>query len=109
MDSININTRRRTKILHLDEQMENLYSCSLYGSLYAEETNRKDKEFMKKKLFKAMQGFLTEQQLRCLTLYYLEEMTVKQVGETLGLHSSTVSRHISAAIKKLKKIQAYIC
>ena len=109
MDSISISTRRRTKILHLDEQMENLYSCSLYGSLYAEETSGKDKEFMKKKLFKAMQGCLTERQLRCLTLYYLEDMTMKQIAKSLGLHPSTISRHIKVAIKKLKKIQAYIC
>ena len=62
---------------------------------------------MKRILQQAIQNELTDKQKKCLTLYYYNQMKMKDIAKELGLNISTVSRHISTATKKLKRIAQY--
>lgn len=93
------------KIVSLNEQMEELYSMSLSGQ---RSSNRGDREKMKKMLTHAMNSVLTERQSVCLKMYYFDRKTMAEIGSMLGLNTSTVSRHISAAVTKLQKLRSFI-
>ena len=95
------------RALSLNEQMEELYSVSIDGQKYAD-TNEKDVDRMRLMLAQAMSRTLTERQSRCLSMYYFEHMTMKEIGDTLGLNQSTVSRHVTAARNKLQKLRAFV-
>ena len=95
------------KALSLDETLEKYYCVSIDGQMYSE-SNSEDVKRMKKMLSKAMNNTLTERQYNCLTMYYLKNMTMKEIGKTLGLHQSTVSRHVHAAKVKLEKLRAFV-
>ncbi len=73
-----------------------------YGS-----DNRPERERMKRILLRAVRHELTDRQRDCLTLHYLEGMKMKDIAKAMGLSKSTVSRHISAAELKLRKVAAY--
>lgn len=62
---------------------------------------------MKKILHKAIQNELTERQRTCIMKYYYQEMKIKDIAAELGLNNSTISRHISSATRKLRKIAQY--
>ena len=66
-----------------------------------------EREKMKKILKRAIQEELTDRQRACLTMFYLKRMKMKDIAEQLELSPSTVSRHISAAVRKLRKIASY--
>lgn len=69
--------------------------------------NRADRERMKKILFRAVKHELTERQRECLLMHYIEGVKMKDIAARLGLSKSTVSRHISAAERKLRRVAAY--
>ena len=50
---------------------------------------------------------LTDMQRICATAYWLEGEKQKDIASHLGLHKSTVSRHIKAAKKKLQNVAQY--
>ena len=62
---------------------------------------------LKRILHKAIQSELTERQRECVLMYYFQNMQMKEIAENFGLSPSTVSRHISAAQKKLRRIVAF--
>lgn len=82
-----------------------------FSNLYYQRTNNSDnnpqREKMKRILRKAIMRELTDRQRDCLTLRYLQRMKVKDIAVQLELSESTVSRHITAAERKLKHIAAY--
>ena len=90
--------------IYLDDKSSPLisYYLSLRGS-----DNRPELERMKRILGRAIRRELTDRQRECLSLYYLEGMRMKDIAREMSLSSSTVSRHISAATKKLRRIAAY--
>ncbi len=93
--------------LSLDRQMEELYCVSIDGQRYSD-SNSEDVSRMKDMLTHAMTNSLTERQYSCLSMYYFDSMTMKEIGKTLGLHQSTVSRHVHAARVKLEKLKALV-
>ena len=77
-------------------------------SLYQQgSTNRAERERMKKILIRAIRHELTDRQRDCLTMYYLEGMKMKDIAKAMGLSRSTVTRHIDAATRKLRKVASY--
>lgn len=58
-------------------------------------------------LLRALSGVireeLTERQRQILLLYYYQGMTMEQIGKHLGINKSTVSRHLSSAMGKLRR------
>ena len=69
--------------------------------------NRPQRERMKRLLIRAIKHELTDRQRECLTMYYLDGMKMKDIARSLGLSNSTVSRHISSASRKLRRIAEY--
>ncbi len=54
-----------------------------------------------------MERLLTDRQNECFVMYYYDNMRMADVAKELGLHKSTVSRHISAVKKKLEFLQEF--
>ncbi len=51
-----------------------------------------------------MENHLTPRQRECLELYYLRGLSQKRIAALLGIHQTTVSQHISYALKKLRQV-----
>lgn len=67
------------------------------------ETNDNDIEKMKKTLRLAINK-LTDRQKFCICEYYLNGKKMKEIALELGIHPSTVTRHIKYAKRNLKNI-----
>lgn len=94
----------RRERMFMDDKNEPLISYYLYNR---GDDNRPDRERMKRILRRAIRYELTERQRECLIRYYLEGMRMTEIARSLNLSKSTVSRHISAATRKLRKIASY--
>ncbi len=70
--------------------------------------NLKQIQKFKNLTYKAMTNGLTERQRQCIELYYFRNLKMAEVADVLGLKISTVSRHIAAAMKKLKKLNDFV-
>lgn len=71
------------------------------------DTNIRDIKKMKQILCEALKSELTERQRQCVTMYYYDDMKMKEIASTLSLSPSTVTRHIKAAQRKLKNVAKY--
>lgn len=94
----------RHERLFMDESSENMISFGLYQQ---KGTNNRERQHMMKILSCAMQTELTDRQRDCITMYYLNRMKMKDIAADLGLSRSTVTRHIQAATRKLRKVASY--
>lgn len=94
---------RRERVFLSDENSD----CIAFQLYNQGSTNRPERERMKKILSRAIRHGLTERQRVCVVKYYLEGMQMKDIARELGLSKSTVSRHISAAKLKLRKVASY--
>ncbi len=94
---------RRERVF-MDDKNEPLISYYLYNQ---GSDNRPERERMKRILSRAIKHELTDRQRDCLVKYYLEGMQMKEIAQSMQLSNSTVSRHISAATRKLRKIASY--
>lgn len=90
---------------HFSDKARNTQEYTYYLN-HKGATNDKDRSRMMKILYKAITTELTDMQRVCITKFYLEGEKQVQIANELGLNPSTVSRHISAAKKKLKRIAA---
>ena len=95
----------RTQLIHINSENENY--CGLVSELRRGSSNKEDRAQMKEFLKKAMIQELTEKQKNCITEHYINGRREKDIAEQLGLHKSTVSRHISAGMKKLQNTANY--
>ncbi len=94
----------RRERIYLSDINSGRISYLLYNNGSA---NRADRERMKKILFRAIRHELTDRQRECLYMYYLENIKMKDIAVRLGLSKSTVSRHITAAERKLRRVASY--
>ena len=63
----------------------------------------------KESLSRALERIPVREQL-IIELYYREELTMREIGEQLGLHDSRISQLRSSALKRLRKyVKAYDC
>ncbi len=53
---------------------------------------------------KAMDEHLIPRQKECLELYYLRGLSQKRIATLLRIHQTTVSQHISYALRKLRQV-----
>ena len=88
----------------MDENSEQLISYYMFTK---GADNRPERERMRRILKRAIRYELTDRQRECLTLYYLDNLRMTEIARSLDLSKSTVSRHISAATKKLRNIASY--
>lgn len=56
-------------------------------------------------LVQQIRSALSEKQFRRLWMYFVEEMTMEEIGEREGISHQNVSKSIGAAMKKMKKIR----
>lgn len=96
----------RIQMLHLEEMDERYLVYEHYLNNKGE-TNAKAREEMAKYLTKCIEHGLTEKQKICFTMIVLDARKQKDVAEELGLDQSTVSRHVSAAKRKLRKYSEF--
>ena len=94
----------RHSILSINELNKNIVDFSTYED---SDTNIRDIKKMKQILCKALKSELTERQRQCVTMYYYDDMKMKEIASTLSLSPSTVTRHIKAAQRKLKNVAKY--
>ena len=55
----------------------------------------------------ALQEELTERQEQMVRMYYIEQHTMREIAAELELNVSTVSRTLTAARKKLRRVLKY--
>ena len=59
-----------------------------------------EREQLRSTLARAM-GCLTERYQKVVTLYYNDDMTMKEIGDVLGVNESRVSQIHKTALKKM--------
>lgn len=94
----------RHKEIHITD--ENIDVVSFYGFNFGT-TNKKEIEKMKKLLSDVIIQELTEKQRICLLEYYIKGKRMNTIAKELSLNPSTVTRHIKAAQKRLKRVTQY--
>lgn len=88
----------------LYEEVLNRESLRIYLSgKYDPDTVDPEHSVLLKALGGAIREGLTGRQREILLLYYYRGMTMKEIASMLGLNKSTVSRHISRAMNKIRK------
>lgn len=78
-----------------------------YTLSLSEADNAQDISKMKKILSLALKDALTDKQRECITMYYYENLKMKEIAKKLSVSPSTVTRHIKAGKKRLKNIAKY--
>lgn len=100
-----------TGVVSLDEFMETGAEVpSQQSTQYRFDTPEEalDKVELKKKLVEALQ-MLTEKEQKVVTLYYFEELTLKEIANVLDVSESRVSQLHTKALQKMKtKMGAYM-
>lgn len=93
------------KILSLEMLTERqIYNAAVKGG----EDNTDTRMRMKKLLSAGINCELTGRQKYCVCEYYTAGKTMKQIAGELGVVPSTVTRHIKAGVKILKKLSYYV-
>lgn len=90
-------------IVLLGGSLDNLADRRQSGVMACEDIDE-----MKRLLGSAMDKTLTERQRKCLSMYYFDELRMEEIAKRLGISKSTVSRHITAAKKKLDVLKVLI-
>lgn len=72
-----------------------------------ENTNSADITRLKRNLIRALQNDVTPRQREMLELYYAKGLNMRQIGELLGVHKSTVSRTVKRGERRLKRCLRY--
>lgn len=92
-------------IVSLDEFMENGSEVKMdpSGNSYFEQPDAAvEKEELKKKIAEALDT-LTEKEKYVITLYYYEDMTLKEISKVLEVSESRVSQLHTRSVQKLKE------
>ena len=96
----------KTTLVHINTHNDDRLSF-LHHYANSNSTNTAEIKRMWTILVKAIDGELTDIQRYCLFEKYMENKRQNQIAAELGVNCSTVSRHISAAEKKLRNIAGY--
>ena len=81
---------------------------AVYSRAMSEEnTKSADITRLKRNLVRALQSDVTPRQREMLELYYAKGLNMRQIGELLGVHKSTVSRTVKRGEQRLKRCLRY--
>ena len=95
-----------TKILTLNEELDKNVSYTSYSVSKTQKSEMLKR--MESILKKAVRAELTERQRKCITYYYYDNKTVRDIAELLGIRPTTVYKHLNCARKVLKKCAIYL-
>ena len=92
-----------SNLISLDDYLEqgNEGRLDAFGSRFVGPEAAVEQDEMKKMLTEALM-ILTEKEQRVVTLYYYEELTLKEISEVLEVSESRVSQLHTKALKKIK-------
>lgn len=92
-----------TNLISLDDYLEqgNEGRMETLGTKYQQPEKVVQKQELKEMLVEALQT-LTEKEREVITLYYYEEMTLKEISQILSVSESRVSQLHTKALKKIK-------
>ena len=62
---------------------------------------------LKRNLIRALREDVTERQRQALLMYYAQGMNMREIGETMGVDKSTVSRTIKRGEQRLQRCLRY--
>ena len=79
----------------------------VYSRYLSYGANEKERNKMKSIMLKAVENDLTHRQRECITMYYFNNMKMREIAAVLSLTTPTVSRHIHAGVKKLQNVARY--
>lgn len=96
----------RTERIHITDNTINQISYD-YFQRYKKTEDDFKRQMLKKILYKTIQCNLTERQRDCVLMYYFKNMKMKEIADSLGLDNSTISRHISSALRKLRHVLSF--
>ncbi len=57
-----------------------------------------------RKIWRVIDNETTDRQRVCLRLYYAEGKSLREIGEILGLHFSTVDQHIKYGLARVRRL-----
>ncbi len=99
----------QTKALNLSsldefiEQGGDVYSNKVTTRRFEEPEKALEDEEIKKLLVKAIEG-LSEKECRVITLYYYEELTLKEIALIMEVSESRISQLHTRSLKKMKEV-----
>lgn len=97
--------KRNGKSLYLDQFTEGLAGMQQYRRR-GEEADAEYRQLLSA-LRRATDGELTGRQRQCVQLCFFDGLTVRAAAHELGIHESTVSRHLKKARGRLFRVLRY--
>lgn len=97
----------RAKVFRIDDNNTSFVNMSAYNSSKGK-TNINDINRRKDFLGEAISRELTPRQRELVIGYYIEGKKIPQLAQEHKINRSTVSRHLSAAKRKLSRFAHYI-
>ena len=95
----------RTQVIHITDENEKYISFELYNR---GDTNQ-NTIYRAKKLCRLMMDVeLTTRQRECITMRFVDLMSIEAISSLIGVHPTTVYFHIRQGLKKLRKRATYI-
>lgn len=87
---------------------EDAVSMAVYLRQISEaNTNSAQISKLKRNLVKCINEDVTERQRTVITMYYVDRLNTREIGERLGVNKSTVSRTIKRGENNLKRCLRY--
>ena len=71
------------------------------------EDNSAQQQALRRRLHRAIREELTPRQLQLVTMYYSDNMMLREIAQELGISVSTVSRTLSRARARLRRCLRY--
>jgi RNA polymerase sigma factor (sigma-70 family) len=93
-------TKRKLVSLHTEVKTNGSKTVSLHELLPGKTSKVPSEQFVS--VMDQAQNLLTDKQLQCLTLYYMESLTLDAIGQQLKISKQRVCQHIHKAIEILQ-------
>ena len=98
----------KNKKLHFEESMSfDIGPEDSIPELQPGQGRLRNKRLMSAALKVALRQELTGRQRECVEMYFMERMTMEEIGKKLGIGKSTVYKHLKTAKAHIRRVLAY--
>lgn len=94
------------RVLSLDSFCESTKSYEIYMAGNSGDNSRQN-AVLKRVLHRVIDNELTHRQKEIVSLYYFHNKNILEISKDLGINKSTVSRHLSRARERIKRVLRY--